>query len=331
MKPTAVAKALMVLATADQPVMLWGQPGAGKTSLAKQFAAKTKRDYIELRATLIDPVDLRWAVRTVDGKLIFSAPSFLPTEENSVLNIDDLPTAPPLVQAALYQLILDRKLGEYELPKGTIIFATGNRETDKAAVSKMPTPLANRFTHIDVEVDTKDWINWAIDNDLAIEVIAGIRFSAKWLNTFNPLSPEKAQATPRTWEFVSKIIKANPPQEVLLDLIAGTVGKAVGQEFVGFLEDWKELPDPMEIMKHPDKADIPRKPSVLFAVCQTLAKIVDKKTADNFFVYAFKMVDGGLAEFAVAMVHDAAKRSDCIKETAGYVKWIAKMGKLYAS
>jgi hypothetical protein len=331
MKPTAVAQALTVLASADQPVMLWGGPGGGKTSLVRQFAARTKRAYVELRATLIDPADLRWTVRTVDGKLIFSAPEFLPTEENSVLNIDDLPTAPPLVQAALYQLVLDRKLGEYNLPKGTIVFATGNRETDRAAVSKMPTPLANRFTHIELEIDTKDWIDWAIESDLAIEVIAGIRFSAKWLCNFNPLSAEKAQATPRTWEFVSKIIKANPPQEILLDLISGTVGKAIGTEFMGFMEDWKDLPDPMEIMKNPGKVEIPRKPSVLFAVCQTLAKIVDKKTADNFFTYAFRMVDGGLAEFAVAMVHDATKRSECIKETAGYIKWIAKMGKLYAS
>jgi hypothetical protein len=331
MKSSSVVKCLGVLAKADQPVMIWGSPGVGKSAVVNQFVASAGKTLCEIRATLLDPVDLRGLMRIEGGRTVWCPPIFLPNDPGCVLFIDELPTAPPLVQAALYQLILDRKLGEYELPADCIIIAAGNRETDRAAVSKMPTPLANRFTHIDYEVDVKDWIDWAIEADLAIEVIAGIRFSASWLNRFNPLSAEKAQATPRSWEFVSKIVKSNPPQEVLLDLIAGTVGTAVAQEFYGFLEDWKDLPDPMAILHDPVNGEVPTKPSVLFALCQTLARIVDGKTANNFFCYAAKMVKNGLADFAVAMVTDATKRSKDLKETAGYVAWATKMGKLYAS
>jgi MoxR-like ATPase len=89
----------------------------------------------------------------------------LPREDrdgpNGVLFLDELNAAPPAMSAAAYQLVLDRKLGDYELPAGWVVFAAGKRETDRGVTSTMPTPLANRFAHFEFEVSVKDWTTWA--------------------------------------------------------------------------------------------------------------------------------------------------------------------------
>ena len=331
MKATQIIKSLEVASKADRPVMLWGGPGVGKSSVAKQFARKTDRKYIGMIATLIDPIDLRWSTKVVDGKLVFSPPEFFPDEENCVLNIDDIVTAPPLVQASLYEVVLDKVMGGVPLPKGTVIIATGNRENDRAAVNRMPTPLANRFIHLDFEFDNKDWELWALENNIAIEVIAFNRFRPALINQFNPVSVEKAQSTPRTWEFVSDIVLQKPDTSILYDLIKGTVGEASAIEFYSFLEDWELLPNPKEILNDPLKAIIPEKPSVLFALGAALAKMVDESTIDNFMVYANSLKENGLTDHAIAMISDATSRNDKLKETFGYTTWITNNGQVYAS
>ena len=331
MKPSKMIEALQILIEADQPTMMWSGPGVGKSSLVYQLGKKLNRKVIEIRATLIDPIDLKWEMTVVSGKLVFRPPSFFPDEENCILFIDELPTALPLVQAALYQLVLDRKLGGHELPKGTRIIAAGNRETDRAAVQRMPTPLANRFTHIDLEFDNKDWEVWAIDTDQPIELVAWNRFKPGRINAFDPMGKEKAQPTPRSWEFVGKIINQTKDRFMLYELVKGTVGQADAIEFCSFVEDWKLLPDPRKVLAEPDSAEIPTKPSVLFSLGAALAKMVEHKNSENFFRYAERLKESGLGDHAVAMIHDATTRESKLKECFGYTNWITKYGAMYAS
>ena len=331
MKPSHMLQALEILMRADQPTMVWGPPGGGKSSLVYQIAGKLKKKVSEIRATLIDPVDLRGLMTIVNGRTVWCPPIFLPSEEDCILFIDELPTAPPLVQAALYQLILDRKLGEYELPKGTRIIAAGNRETDRAAVQRMPTPLANRFTHLDLEFDNKDWEVWAIDHNLPIELIAWNRFKPSRISAFNPLATEKAQPTPRSWEFVSKIINTTRDPFLLYELIKGTVGQADALEFCAFIEDWKLLPNPKSVLADPDNAEIPKKISVLFSLCAALAKMVSNGLSTAFFKYAERLRKEGFADHAAAMIQDAIHRDSSLEETKGCIDWRTKHGGLYAS
>lgn len=340
MKPSELKLALQFAAKAHRPAMIWGKPGVGKSRIVYQaaekmtFGKKIGRKVYEFRATLLDPVDLRGLMEIISaaGRRVTSwcPPVFLPDKPGGVLFIDELPTAPPLVQAALYQLILDGRLGEYVLPEDTIIICAGNMEGHRAAVNRMPTPLANRFIHLYLEVDHNEWIDWAIEKDLAIEVIAFIRFRPALLDTFDPTNLDKAFCSPRTWEFASDIIKSEPPRNIMIHLLRGTIGKGPAEELYGFLDDWKELPDLQKLIKSPDTAEIPSKPSVLFAVIQALAKMADGKIMENFLKYANRLEQNGKMEFAMAMVTDATTRDPSLRNSKAYIsQWLTKHPDLY--
>ena len=129
LRPSELAATLALLVEARQPVIVWGAPGTAKSMIARQVAAAAGRTYIDVRALLLDPVDLRgipW--RDSDDRTRWAPPSFLPPSDNTgrfLINLEELPSAPPMVQAALYQLVLDRKCGEYELPDGASLIACG--------------------------------------------------------------------------------------------------------------------------------------------------------------------------------------------------------------
>lgn len=342
-KPSELKECIYYAAKTERPIMIWGKAGIGKSRIVYQAAAemfpkkvaKKGRRVYEFRATLLDPVDLRGLMEIINaaGRRVTSwcPPVFLPDKPGGVMFIDELPTATPLVQAAMYQLMLDKKLGEYELPEDTVIICAGNMEGHRAAVNRMPTPLANRFIHQYLGVDVNEWIDWAITNDLAIEVIAFIRLRPTLLDTFDPDNlTEKAFCSPRTLEFASDIIKAKPPRNILLHLLRGTLGKGPAEELFSILDDWKDLPDLNNLIKHPDKAEIPSKPSVMFAVIQGLAKIVDAKLIGNFLTYANRLEANGKMEFAVAMVTDALTRDPSLRNTKAYKDgWLLKHPELY--
>ena len=176
MKASAVANALRTLVAARQPVFIWGPPGVGKSSVIAQLARSLSLSLRDIRALLLDPVDLRGLPYVAEGRSKWAVPEFLPADGAGILFLDELNAAPAMVQAAFYQLVLDRRLGEYMLPAGWVIVAAGNRDGDRAHTTRMPTPLRNRFVHLDFEVDAQEWSEWAIGASIRPEVIAFIRF-----------------------------------------------------------------------------------------------------------------------------------------------------------
>ena len=172
--------------------MVWGPPGSAKSDIAQQVAAAAGREYVDVRALLLDPVDLR-GIPWRDGadRTRWAPPSFLPPSDDPgrwLINLEELPSALPMVQAALYQLVLDRKCGEYELPEGASLIACGNRESDRGVTHRMPTPLASRFVHLEIRVDAVDWCTWAAVNGIAAEVIFFIHLRPELLHQFDPQS-----------------------------------------------------------------------------------------------------------------------------------------------
>ena len=171
LRPSELASTLALLVEARQPCIVWGSPGAAKS----QIAAAARRTYVDVRALLLDPVDLRgipW--RDSAGRTRWAPLAFLPPSDDTgswLINLEELPSAVPMVQAALYQLVLDRKVGEYELPEGVSLIACGNREGDRGVVNRMPTPLASRFVHLEIKVDAEDWCAWGAANGIAPEVL----------------------------------------------------------------------------------------------------------------------------------------------------------------
>ena len=187
----------------DQPwaAFIWGAPGIGKSSIVRQIAERRRMPLIDIRASLLDPTDLRGIPMIQDGTAVWCPPSFLPkkSDKPGILFLDEINAAPPLVQAALYQLILDRRVGEYELPEGWRIIAAGNRREDKAVTFRLSSALANRFIHLNLEVDPDDWHAWATNHGIIPEVTAFLKYRPQLLQAAS--EDEQAFATPRSWRW----------------------------------------------------------------------------------------------------------------------------------
>ena len=237
-----------------------------------------------------------------------------------------------MVQAALYQLVLDRKVGEYELPEGASLIACGNREKDRGVVHRMPTPLASRFVHLEIRVDAEDWLEWGAAHSIAPEVLFFITYEPDLLHRFDPQSKERAFPCPRTWEFVSNILKHRNGLDPLTEraLFRGTVGEAAAVEFSAFLNVWRELPHPRAVLNDPGNADIPENASALMALCGSLYRLATDVTMDAIVTFAQRLrreVGESLVgacvrrDPALPRLHPLGRRQDRVKERTVTMHW----------
>lgn len=184
--------------------------------------------------------------------LKFSPPNFYQPDPNvkTLYLFDEMNAAPQSIQAAAYQIILDRKIGDYFLGPNDVVIAAGNRETDKGATFKMPTPLMNRFTHLEMRTDFEDWQEHAILNGFHKVVVGYLSWMKHELFQFDPTSASRGFPTPRSWEFVSNIMKGNPdlPEMVMLCLVAGAVGDGAAIKFLEYRKLNEKLPNPSDIL-----------------------------------------------------------------------------------
>jgi hypothetical protein len=318
MRPKEIGQALECLIAAGQPAYLWGPPGVGKSQTVASVTTKLGRELRDVRAVQFDPVDLRGLPHiNGDGRTHWSVPDFLPRAGDGVLFLDELNAADRSVQAACYQLVLDRRLGDYELPPGWSIVAAGNNEGDRAVTNRMSTALLNRFVHLDYEVHLDDWCGWAVGADLPPELIAFVRFRPNLLHAFDPKSNAKAFPTPRSWEFIARIMRAAPPAAVEHELFKGTVGAGAAAELSSFLRIWRKLPSLDGVLMNPQTAPVPDDPATLFAVAGGLARKSTDKNFDRVMTYANRMPK----EWSVYLVKDATRRDETLCSTDSFVKW----------
>ncbi len=316
MKASAVASALGLLVSTRQPVFVWGSPGVGKSDVVRQVAESKQVALQDVRALLLDPVDLRGLpFLSPDKQAKWATPDFLPREGEGILFLDELNSATAMVQASCYQLVLDRKLGEYTLPDGWAIVAAGNRESDRGVTTRMPTPLRNRFTHLQFEVDMQEWCEWGIRASIRPEVIAFVRFRPDLLSVFD--RDANAFPSPRSWAFVSKILNATPAPTIEHELIAGTVGDGTATEFSAFLATYRNLPNIDAILLHPDQEPVPNNAAAQFAVSTALSHCATDTNFDRVCRYLQRMP----TEFGVLCVRDASLRQPAVRHTPAYTKW----------
>jgi len=298
------------------PVHMWGPPGVGKSSIVRQLAAAMGRRCRDIRMTLLNPVDLRGIPVAREGVTEWLAPAFLPHDPKAtdVVFLDELNAAPPAVQAAAYQLVLDRKVGEYELPAGCVILAAGNRGTDRAVTYEMPSPLRNRFVHIEIETNMDDWKDWALASGINPMVVAFLNFKEELLFKFDAKAHTRAFPTPRSWEFASKLVDKLGVDVAARksELFGGILSDGAATEFCGFMKVCGEIPDAESIIIG-GKLDVkaPQESDVLYAFCGALVNTclkADKKhefdAARNLSKYVAKAMK---PEFAVMALKDYAR------------------------
>jgi hypothetical protein len=240
-----------------RPIFLWGPPGIGKSDIVAQITDSLPNSHlIDIRLSLWEPTDIKGIpyFDSNSGTMVWGAPSELPTEEfaaqydNIVVFFDEMNSAAPAVQAAAYQLILNRRVGQYKLPDNVIIVAAGNREADKGVTYRMPAPLANRFVHLELAVNFDDWFTWAVANRIHKDVVGYLQFAKKDLYDFDPKSPSRSFATPRSWSFVSELIEDNIDESTTTDLVAGSVGEGLAVKFMAHRKVAADMPNPTDIL-----------------------------------------------------------------------------------
>jgi MoxR-like ATPase len=237
--------------------MIWGPPGIGKSSIVAQTAEAKGLDLIDVRLSQLAPTDLRGLPVAEGGVSRWYPPEFLPRDGRGILFLDELNMAPPAMQGMAQQLILDRRVGSYVLPEGWFIWAAGNRKEDRASVFDMPSPLANRFLHLEVEPHWESWKAHALNAGVHEQVIAFLAFRPNLLHQIDPHKP--AWPSPRAWSTAGRLHGAG------LD-IAPVVGAAVAGEFLSYIQLYKSLPDLDPIFEGKgENVAFPAEPSARYA------------------------------------------------------------------
>jgi len=331
MNPQSAKRSLSHLCKRKVPVFLWGPPGIGKSSIVAQIAKEEDVSFIDLRLSLLDPTDLRGIpfFNAKEETAIWAPPSFLPdgVKEKGILFLDELNTAAPMVQASAYQLILDRKIGEYHLPDGWSIVAAGNRESDRGVVFRMAAPLANRFVHLEMEANVEDWKTWAISAELDPVIIAYISHRPDALFTFANSDESRSFATPRTWEYVNEIISSKPEQDLIMPMVSGAIGEELAASFLGFMSVAADLPD-LDAILDGKSMDVPKEVSALHILSAALSLRINDNTSskklNNLINYSLNLP----GEFAVMIIQDLRERNIELDHVQSWTLWMKKFNTL---
>ena len=304
----------------QRPIFIWGPPGIGKSEVVHQIGDEYKKSLvIDIRLSLWEPTDIKGIpyFDAVQGRMVWAPPVELPDEATAkkhdiiILFMDEMNSAPPAVQASAYQLILNRRVGTYHLPKNVVIVAAGNREADKGVTYRMPAPLANRFVHLEMKVDFDDWFSWASENRLHQDVVGYISFSKKDLYDFDPKSPSRSFATPRSWSFESELLEDDDDENTTTDLVSGAVGEGLAVKFMAHRKVASKLPKPIDILdgkvKELETKEISAMYSLTVSLCYELKEACDKndkkfdEKTNNFLRFAMDNFDTELVVMGIKL------------------------------
>jgi MoxR-like ATPase len=327
MKPSKLYEALHALIGERVPLHIWGPCGVGKSQIVGQVAADLDYNFLDVRAVQLDPVDLRGLPRITSDWTEWVPPKFLPTNGKGILFLDELTSAPQMTQAGCYQLVLDRKLGEYVLPEGWVVIAAGNPASERGVHFAMPRPLRNRFVHLDLEADLQDWCKWAVEAGVRPEIIAFLRFKPDLLHAADTTIDANAWPTPRSWEMASNVLCGiarrqsaallSGTSEFEAQLLDGTVGEAAASEFVAFLRLFRQLPSIDEILLNPATAPVPTEPSSQIAIATALGRVLTDNSIGRGLTYLDRMP----TEMRVMAIRDAAARDTAITHTPEFIRF----------
>lgn len=325
-------------------VMLWGPPGVGKSQAVRQIAKEIedigkKVVVTDVRLLLFNPIDLRGIpTASADKKLaVWLKPHILNMDEGknviNILFLDEITAAPQSVQAAAYQITLDRVVGEHKLPENCIVIAAGNRTTDKSVSYRMPKALSNRLMHIEIEGSFTSWKKWAVSSGINEKVLGFLSFRQNYLMCFDAGSNDLAFATPRSWEMVSNILNhVDADVNEAYPLIAGLVGTGVAVEFRTWAKVYNELPSIEDIFdgKNPP---VPKNTDAMYALVSSMTAYAREHRGDMpRIANSIKYSNGMPADFSVVLLKDYMYIEKGYKEKLmrlpEFTKWLQQKGSL---
>ena len=325
MTPSMLAEFFSFTIPAHHNVLVVGQPGIGKTDISKQGAAAAGADLIMCHPVVDSPIDYKGLPFVAsDGKADFTPTGFLramiSASKLTVVVLDDLAQAPPAVQAACMQLLLERRINEHVISPHITFVACSNRKEDKAGAMGILEPVKSRFVSIvHLVPDLDDWVLWALIEGIPPELIAFVRMFPEILTGFKPTSDMTNSPCPRTIHNVGKLMQLNLPAHLEYPAYAGAIGEAETTRLMGFLKIARKMPDPAVIIMQPDTAPVfgIDEPGVLRAICAALATQANDQNVDSIVRYSERIP----ADFAAVMMDDIIRKDPELQQTAGFIRW----------
>lgn len=322
MRPDELKKLLTKTIPAGLPVLIKGSPGCGKSDIVGQATEAAEANMILMHPVVSDPTDFKGLPAVVEGKADFlpfgDLAALMKAKTRTVAFLDDLGQAPAVVQAAAMQLILARQVNGHKISDEVTFIAATNRREDKAAVTGILEPVKSRFaTIVELAPNVDDWCKWAIETDVAPELIAFVRFKPSLFTNPGAITNDIVnRVSPRTVANLGKLFKLG-----ILDLesLGGACGQGFASEFIGFIRVFQTLPSIDAILLSPHKCPVPEEPSALYAVSTALGTRMTKDNVGRVLTYADRMP----AEFGVLCVRDGLNKSPTAQESKDFIKWAA--------
>jgi hypothetical protein len=275
-----------------------GSPGIAKSSLVVKLAKEYGFELKILKLSQISELDLAGLpnINKENNSFTYAPPALFPLkgrdpepEKPVIIFLDEFNQASRNVQAAAYGLILDKEVGEYTLHDNVYLVCAGNLATDGAIVNEIGTALQSRVIHMELLPEADRWLAWAVKNNIDHRIIAYINYKNESITNFDPDHTDKTFTCPRTLEFASKILTANP--EIKMDatavpILAGCIGEATARDIVVYSEVYDKIPTWEQIKDNPSSAKVPEnEASALYAVVSLVASKITKENTEDLMVY----------------------------------------------
>jgi len=291
--PNQAQDEILACISAGLTPLITSSPGMGKSSMVSQVAKTFRLKLLDFRLSQCTPEDLQGFPMRNGDKATFTPFDIFPLDGEPVpegydgwlLFLDELTSATKPVQAAAYKLILDRMVGSFHLHTNVAMVAAGNKATDRAVVNQMSTALQSRLIHYELDIDHKEWVELAYELEIDHRIIGFINYMPSKLMDFRPDHQDKTFPCPRTWEFLSKLIKDQEVSEKMGARVAGTIGQGVAVEFITFAKIYHQLPKIADITADPKNAMVPSEISAKYATMSMLVEHADKATLDAVIDY----------------------------------------------
>ena len=297
---------------------LVGGPGLGKTTIVKDICKDMGIDCSVLSLAQYDPGELGgWPVPSADGTTMQRMrPDWMPSEGKGVLFIDELVQGPVPCQNIAAQIVNERRVGPHYLPDGWVVVTAGNRTSDRAGANTMPTHLRDRLTFVPVEADLEDTIAYFSMVGVDTRIRSFLRFRPEFLHKFD--RDVDSCPSPRSWQRASVIINLGMSPKASMQALMGQIGEPAAIDFMGYLENAKECPDPDMVIADPDKAPIPTSSAIRYALCASLSNRATDRNVSKIIAYLKRLPNRELAAFTIK---DAWSRDPSLKKNAAVREW----------
>ena len=308
--------------------MWWSLPGEGKTTAIENLVAEMGGHCSTVIAAQFDAGELGGFPFRSGETMVRARPFFMPTEEEAqqysfiCLNLDELVQAPKANQNVIAQLVNERRIGEHRLPNNVVMVAAGNPLIAQAGTNPMPSHLKDRMTHLHITTDHEGFREYALEKGFLPEITSFINERPEWLQKFDP--KVDASPSPRSWERANSILKMNLSREAETFALQGQLGEGTTADFTGYLRIWRDLPKSDDVLKNPKGHAIPTDPSILYALCSSLAHKANKTNIKSIIEFGSRFEN---QEFTAFLMKDTLKRHPDLKSEKVVTDWFFKDGK----